>query len=488
MPAAVITRRAAALAPGRRDVKQPKSQAAERPRPHQTRSARPAVQPRGKSWQEGRGARDAAVAALYGVLAQGRSFDDQLSRSAEKYALEKRDRAFARAVAAAALRHRGSLLHVITQFLDKGLPKESGKLEAILLAAAAQLLVLKTPPHAAISIAVDQTRADHRARRYDKLANAVLRRVGEKGAELLAAGDSVVRDIPAWMFARWSATYGPETARGIAQASLSEAALDISVKQDAGQWAAKLGGQVLPTGSIRVASGGRVEDLAGYAEGAWWVQDAAAALPVKLLGDVRGLDVADVCAAPGGKTAQLAALGAHVTAVDMSEERLVRLKSNLDRLGLSAVSVATDAASWQPHKSFDAILVDAPCTATGTIRRHPDILHLKRQGDAAQLASVQGQILASAARALKPGGRMVYCTCSLEPEEGPQQVAQFLAAHPAFARVRVAPESIGGETAFVTADGDLRTLPSHWGGLPEGLRGLDGFYAAILVRAPASAA
>lgn len=444
---------------------------------------------RAKTWQaEGRGARDAAVSALFGVLAQGRSFDDQLSKGAEKHALEKRDRAFARAVAAAALRHRGSLLHVITQFLDKGLPKESGKLEAILLAAAAQLLILKTPPHAAISIAVDQTRADHRARRFDKLTNAVLRRVAEKGADILASGGSAERDIPAWMFKRWVSAYGAETAQAIAHASLTEAALDISVKDGAEEWAAKLGGQLLATGSIRVAPGGRVEDLAGYADGAWWVQDAAAALPVKLLGDVHGRDVADLCAAPGGKTAQLAALGAHVTAIDLSEDRLARLKSNLHRLGLSATTLVADAAEWQPGKQFDAILVDAPCTATGTIRRHPDILHLKRPGDAAQLAAIQSQILGAAAKALKAGGRMVYCTCSLEPEEGPEQVASFLASHPEFSRQPVPVSAIGGETAFLTAEGDLRTLPCHWSGLPEGLRGLDGFYAAILVKAPAPAA
>jgi 16S rRNA (cytosine967-C5)-methyltransferase len=437
--------------------------------------------------QEGRAARDAAAGALFGVLAQGRSFDDQLSKSAEKYNLEKRDRAFARAVAAAALRHRGSLLHVITQFLDKGLPKESGRLESVLLTAAAQLLILKTPPHAAISIAVDQTRSDHRARRFDKLTNAVLRRVAEKGPGILAATDSAARDIPAWMFARWSAAYGPETARAIAQASLTEAALDLSVKQDAEAWAGRLRGQLLPTGSIRVAPGGRVEDLPGYSEGAWWVQDAAAALPVKLLGDVRGLEVADLCAAPGGKTAQLAALGARVTAIDLSEDRLLRLTSNLNRLGLTASTVAADAALWQPDRPFDAVLVDAPCTATGTIRRHPDILHLKRPGDAAQLASLQSHILDAAAKAVKPGGRLVYCTCSLEPEEGAEQVGRFLKDHPDFERLPVRSMDLGGQDAFITPEGDLRTLPCHWSTLPEGLRGLDGFYAAILAKKPSAA-
>lgn len=433
---------------------------------------------------EGRAARDAAVEALFGVIVQGRSFDDALTRAAEKRTLEPRDRAFARAVAASALRHRGSLNHVIAQFLDKPLPKETGRLEPVLLSAAAQLLILKTPPHAAISIAVDQTRADHKARRFDKLTNAILRRVSEKGAALLEKADSAKLDIPKWLYARWTSAYGSGTAHAIAQASLREAALDITPKDSATLWAEKLGGTLLPTGSIRLAPGGRVEDLPGFSEGAWWVQDAAAALPVKLLGDVQGLAIADLCAAPGGKTAQLAALGAHVTAVDLSEERLQRLKSNLARLQLTATTLAADATSWTPGPVFDAILVDAPCTATGTIRRHPDILHLKRPDDANQLASVQRAILRAAAQAVKPGGRLVYCTCSLEPEEGPGQIAAFLQDNPDFERVRIDPALIGGQSQLLSAEGDLRTLPHHFGDGPEGLHGLDGFYAALLRKKP----
>ena len=213
------------------------------------------------------------------------------------------------------------------------------------------------------------------------------------------------------------------------------------------------------------------------------MQDAAAALPARLLGDVAGKDVADLCAAPGGKTAQLAAAGGKVTAVDKSPGRLNRLKTNLARLGLDAETFVADAAEFAPGRMFDAILVDAPCTATGTIRRHPDILHLKRDEDIAALAVLQARVLESAASAVKPGGRLVYCTCSLEPEEGAAQIAAFLAAHPQFKRVPVDREALGINPAWLSEDGDLRTLPSHAADLPDGFRGLDGFYAASLIRA-----
>ncbi|MGE0381804.1 MAG: RsmB/NOP family class I SAM-dependent RNA methyltransferase [Hyphomicrobium sp.] len=430
---------------------------------------------------EGRLARDAAVEAVSLVLKDGKAFEDALASSADRAGLVGRDRAFARAIAASVLRYRGSLQTVIGNFLDKPLPRDTGRLEAIQLCAAVQLLVLKTPPHAAISIAVDQTRADRKARRFDKLTNAVLRRVSERGEAILGALDRLKLDIPDWMLSRWSKTYGAETARKIAQASLTEAALDLTLKDasTAEAWAANLGGHVLPTGSIRMRSGGRIEDLAGYPEGAWWVQDAAAALPAKLLGDVRGLDVADMCAAPGGKTAQLASLGARVVAVDQSEQRLARLNENLARLGLSAETVVADAAHWSPGRQFDAVLLDAPCTATGTMRRHPDILHLKRPQDVDQLTEIQRAILSAAARLLKPGGRLVYCTCSLEVEEGPAQFAAFLAANPNFSRLPIDPASIGALQDWITPDGDLRTLPHFFDEFEPGLKGMDGFYAAV---------
>ena len=271
-------------------------------------------------------ARDVAVSALFSVFVEKRAFDDAFAKAAATRNLEPRDRAFARLIAATVLRHHGELRAVIARFLEKPLPEKQGRLEQILLSAAAQLLFLQTPPHAAISLAVDQCRADSVARRFDKLSNAVLRRVSEQGAGILATLDGVALNIPAWLMARWTAAYGSDMARAIGAACLTEAPLDLTVKSGPAlwpaHWAETLGGVVMPTGSVRLQAGGRVEDLAGYDDGAWWVQDAAAALPARLLGDVAGKDVADLCAAPGGKTAQLAAAGGKVTAVDKSPGRL----------------------------------------------------------------------------------------------------------------------------------------------------------------------
>lgn len=434
---------------------------------------------------QGFAARQVAVACLAQVLDRGRALDDAFEAAVVEQRdepLEPRDRGLARLIVMTVLRRKGELGTVVSSFLGKPLPADCGRLKSILLSAAAQLLVLETPPHAAISLAVDQTRADRGARRFDKLTNAVLRKVSTQGQAVLAGLDAARINMPQWLFSRWQAAYGEETARAVAAASLSEAALDISVKADVETWAERLGGIVLPTGSVRLNAHGRIEDLSGFADGAWWVQDAAAALPARLLGDVAGLDVVDLCAAPGGKTAQLAARGANVTAVDVSAERLKRVSENLTRLGLKADVVAADAAAWEPGRQFDAVLLDAPCTATGTIRRHPDIVHLKRDTDIAELAALQARLLEAASRLVKPGGVILYCTCSLEPEEGAEQVAKFLGEHKDFAREAIAPGECGIEASWLTEDGDLRTLPLHLVRAEPGLSGLDGFFAARLRR------
>ncbi|MFN0219368.1 MAG: RsmB/NOP family class I SAM-dependent RNA methyltransferase [Hyphomicrobium sp.] len=435
---------------------------------------------------DGLAARDVAASALFSVFVESRAFDDAFAKSAEARRLAPRDRAFARAIASTVLRRRGALNAVIDRFLQKPLPVNQGRLEPILLCAAAQLLVLNTPAHAAISLAVDQCRVDKAAKRFDKLANAVLRKVATEGRSMFAALDGPRLNVPAWMMARWTTTYGAEQARAIAAASLQEAPLDLTVKSDAATWAEKLGGEALPTGSVRIQHAGRIEELSDYGAGDWWVQDAAAALPVKLFGEIRGLDVLDLCAAPGGKTAQLAMLGARVTAVDKSHGRLKRLAANLARLGLSAETAVADAATYNPGRQFDAVLIDAPCTATGTIRRHPDILYLKRPEDVAALSALQATILERATALLKPGGVLVYCTCSLEPEEGSQQIDRFLAANPGFARRPIAATDLISDRSkadeaetWLTADGDLRTLPIHL----DLTGGFDGFYAVRLIRA-----
>jgi 16S rRNA (cytosine967-C5)-methyltransferase len=430
-------------------------------------------------------ARELATVLLKAVLADGHALDDAISRAFEREhnrRLAPRDRALARLIAATVLRRLGQLEQTVGSFIQQPLPAERGNLDPILLAAAAQLLFLGTPAHAVIHIAVEQCRRDRRARRFDRLANAVLRRIAEQGPRIAAGQDHVRLNIPDWILTRWVRTYSEETARKIAESSLREAALDVTVKADPELWAARLGGHLLPTKSVRLSAHGRVEDLPGYAEGAWWVQDAAAALPARLLGPVHGWRIADLCAAPGGKTAALAAQGAHVTAIDISAQRLARLSANLARLQLHASLVEADACAWAPGAEFDAVMLDAPCTATGTIRRHPDILRLKRPSDVEKLADLQSRLLRNATRLVKLGGLIVYCVCSLEPEEGRNQIERFLAANPDFARAPVRPEEIGAEPEWVTAQGDLQTFPFHLPLAPPEMSGLDGFYAARLKR------
>lgn len=433
----------------------------------------------------GLAARIAAGAAVSAVLLNGHALDESLARELSRpgaAALAPRDRAFARLLAATAVRRSGELKAVVASFLEQPLADKHRDVGVVLLTGAAQLLMLATPPHAAISLAVEHCRLVPGGARLDKLVNAVLRRVAKDGPARLAALDGVRLNIPDWIWRRWEAAYGEPETRRIAAASLTEAALDLSVRSDAAHWAQTLGGTLLPTGTIRLAAGGRIEDIAGFDQGAWWVQDAAAAVPARLLGHVAGRTVADLCAAPGGKTAALAAAGARVTAVDVSESRLARVSENLRRLHLEAEIVATDIASWAPGRQFDAVLLDAPCTATGTIRRHPDILHLKRLSDIAALAAVQARLLRQAIALVRPGGLLVYCTCSLEPEEGIAQIEAVLAAESGVERVAIDPAEFGGDAAWVTGAGDLRTLPFHGFGDGSGLVGLDGFYAARLRR------
>jgi 16S rRNA (cytosine967-C5)-methyltransferase len=434
--------------------------------------------------QVGLPARRAAAEILAAVLVKGQALDDVLGRSLETGAmfnLPPRDRALARAIVGTSLRRRGQLDHVLASFLERGMPANSGLLYPILLSGAAQLIFLKTPPHAAIDLAVRLAQWDPRARRYDKLVNAVLRRVARDGTRMAEGLDAARLNTRDWLWTRWVNSWGAARAERIGAAHLVEPPLDLTVKSDAEDWAARLGGRVLPTGSVRLLPKGRIEELDGFSAGAWWVQDAAAALPARLLGDVAGKRVADLCAAPGGKTAQLALAGASVVAVDASEPRLKRLAANLDRLGLAVAPVVADAATWRPEERFDAILLDAPCSSTGTIRRHPDIPYVKSAQDIEALASLQARLLDNAAFLLKPGGTLVYSTCSLEPEEGEAQIAALLVRNPGLTLDPIREEEVSGEAEWL-AGGCLRTFPF---GLDLGTlewSGMDGFFAARLKR------
>lgn len=431
----------------------------------------------------GLAARRIAADIIEGVLIQRRPLDEQLDgehRHPGLPALSDRDRALVRMLVATVLRRLGALRHLLTLYLTQGAPQDAPRVETTLLVGAAQILWLEVPDHAAVDLAVRMAQADRRAGRYAGLVNAVLRRIAREGRDTLAASAPSV-GVPDWLMARWRSSYGAETATAIAAAQMLPPPLDLTVKNDPDEWAARLRGRTLPNGTVRTATHGPVARMPGYDEGAWWVQDAAASLPVRLFGDLAARSAVDLCAAPGGKTAQLAQAGAQVTAVDRSEARLALLRANFARLGLHAEVITADVAQWDGGL-FDAVLLDAPCLSTGTIRRHPDIAWLKRESDLATLADVQTRLLDRAVTLAKPGGTIVYCTCSLEPEEGEGQIAALLARNAEVRRRPIEAGEIGGLQELVTEAGDLRTLPCHLPDAEPHMAGLDGFFAARLER------
>lgn len=434
----------------------------------------------------GLAARRIAADILDGVLHKHRTLDDQLDGAGAHpglKALADRDRALMRRLVATILRRLGTLGHLLSRLLDRGIPTDAPRAQSALLIGAAQILWMDVPDHAAVDLSVRLVQSDRRAAKYAGLVNAVLRRCAREGQPLIEEVKSQTLDIPPWLLARWIGAYGEATAREMAAAIGNEPSLDITVKADAPQWASRLHGETLPTGTVRTLLQGSVTMLPGFAEGQWWVQDAAAALPARLFGDVAGKTIVDLCAAPGGKTAQLALAGARVTAVDRSPARMARLRDNLARLSLQADDVVTDAAEWPGgNDGYDGVLVDAPCTSTGTIRRHPDVAWLRQEADIAALSTLQKRLLQKAVALLKPGGTLVYCTCSLEPEEGEQAIAALLAAESSMRRAPIEADEVANLGEILTTNGDLRTLPCHLPHSDPRLGGLDGFYAARLVK------
>jgi 16S rRNA (cytosine967-C5)-methyltransferase len=432
------------------------------------------------------GSRHAALNILSSVLDRARPLDEAVDAALgggalDRVELEARDRAFARLLATTTIRRLGQIDNALDRLIDAKLPLRPEAMMNLMRLGAVQLMFLDTPPHAAVTTAVDLAQAIGLGRGKG-MANAVLRRLSRERDTILGDQDVVRLNTPDWLRRRWVHAYGADAMAAIAIQHLAEPPLDLTLKpgEDAAAWAETLEATVLPSGTLRRRVGGRVEHLPGFTEGKWWVQDAAAALPARLFGEVSGKIVFDLCAAPGGKTAQLAAGGAIVTAIDRSPSRLEIVKKNLERLQLSATVVAADAQAWKPAGGAlaDAILLDAPCMATGTVRRHPDIPLTKSPQDLAQLTRLQAELLERAIRLVRPGGTVVYCTCSLEPEEGEQQITRLLSAHAEVARRPVEAAEIGGLNEAITKDGDVRTLPCHWAG--EG--GMDGFFAARLLR------
>lgn len=414
-------------------------------------------------------ARQGALALLQASLARRGGLDEALG-AARYLALSPLDRGFARAVVMATLRRLGPIDRALDGKLGREPPAPTRDLLRLGLA---QAFWLDTPAFAAVDTTVSLAPKPLRG-----LVNAVLRGVLRDGKpaedpEFLA---------PPWLLARWRAAHGDAEALAIAAQIALEPATDLTPRDPADTAMAEdLEAEIQPEGTLRLVRRGDVATWPGYAEGRWWVQDRAAAIPARLLGARPGETALDLCAAPGGKTLQLAAAGAMVTAVDKSAGRLRRLAAGLARTGLSAEMVAADAASWDDERVFDAVLLDAPCSATGTFRRHPDVLWNAKPGDIPSLTQLQARLLTSAAGRVKPGGRLIYSVCSLEPEEGEAQARGFLAANADFAIDPIAVGEGGAPAVSLAPEGWLRVLPHQAPG------GLDGFFIARMRRrAPAS--
>ncbi|MEJ1967924.1 MAG: transcription antitermination factor NusB [Rhizomicrobium sp.] len=414
-------------------------------------------------------ARAAAQAVLSEVLRKRRPLDLALE---SMRALPPRDAGFARAIATETLRRFGQIEALVRHFVPKSLPPhKSGPALEILFAGACELLFLDVPAHAAVDAANRLAQTDAKARHFKSLINAVLRRVTREGRDVLAAQDAARLNTPDWLWDRWRAAFGEDIACAIAAAHLQQPPVDIVLKH-AG--ASAPAGEPLFGNVVRLKDAGRIDALPGFDQGEWWVQDAAATLPVLLLGDVRGQRVIDLCAAPGGKTMQLGAAGALVTAVERDGVRLQRVQENLARTKLEAALVTSDARDFTPEAPAPFVLLDAPCTATGTIRRHPELPWIKSAADVTLCERGASELLDAAAQMVAPGGVLVFAVCSLEPEEGPEQAQVFLARDARFSREPVQPGEVFGHAEWINAEGDLRTLPCHLGGSG----GMDGFYAA----------
>ncbi len=429
--------------------------------------------------------RAAAAKILAAVVDRKLSLDGALDNehgNPAYKALNEGDRALVRAILNTTLRHLPRIDAAISRLLESPLPEGARALHHVLAIAAAQILYLDVPDHAAVDLAVEQSNQDPRNRRFAKLVNAVLRRLGREKDQILAE-IATIPVMPEWFLQRLEKAYGKERAQSISESQLEPAAIDLTVKADAQRWAERLGGFALPTGGVRLAAfEGSIPSLEGFSEGDWWVQDAAASIPAQLFGDLTGKRVADLCAAPGGKTAQLVLAGGDVVAVEQSENRIKRLRANLDRLGLKAETVASDLTKYEPAELFDAILLDAPCSSTGTTRRHPDVIWAKGPEDIAKLAALQERLLRHAITLLKPDGTIVFSNCSLDPAEGEDVVARVLSDTPSVERAAVDPERWPGLEAAISALGEFRTTPDMLE-VPAGFAGgLDGFYAVVMRR------
>ena len=422
-----------------------------------------------------------AADVLEDILFRRKSFDDAFAtgvlHSARASVLASRDRSFSYNLVATTLRRLGQIDDLIDRCLETPLPSKARGALTILRLGVAQLLFMNVSAYAAVHTSVELAQL-RRQEAYKKLINAILRRLGREGPKMILAQDVCRLNTAVWLWDNWCTAYGEDLTRRIADVHLIRPPLDISVKPNLEEVAADLGGTLLPTGSVRLHDHPGVETLPGFDQGYWWVQDTAAALPAKLFPHLEGKRIADLCAAPGGKTAQMAAAGANVTAIDRSEKRLYLLQENMDRLSLDVSCILDDAVQWRPREACDGVLIDAPCSATGTLRRHPDIQWIKSPNDVLGVANIQRALLEASVEMVRPGGTIIFATCSLQPEEGPILIDDFLNS---FTNVRRDPLDDYAKFLtpnMITKDGDLRTFPHFL----SDHGGMDGFFAARLIR------
>lgn len=438
----------------------------------------------------GLAARLCAQRLLGAIIEKNSSLDgltDNHTGNAHYLALESRDRALVRAILGASLRNRGTIEQTINRLLDRPLPENAHSLKHLLHVATAQILYLSVPDHAAVDLAVTAADNDPRNRKYAKLVNAILRRIVRGKEKILAHAaktKQAANNVPAWFSNMLIAAYGEVKAAAILQMQTYEPPIDLTIKNNPQYWAEVLNGTVLPNGSVRLGSyQGSLTDLQGFAAGEWWVQDVAASLPARLFGDLKDKKLVDLCAAPGGKTAQLALAGADVTALDRSANRLKRLQANFDRLKLPVKTQQTDLMDYQPEELFDAALLDAPCSSTGTVRRHPDVPWSKNPDDITKLATLQATLLERAVEFIKPGGIIVFSNCSLDPLEG-EMVAREALKNPVFEAYPITAQDCPGIENLITDEGFLRSTPADMLHEDPQLAGMDGFFAARFRKKP----